>query len=62
MIFSTTIKYKNKFYCPNQFHVSVKKMIYVYIITINKIPITRNRPGKNWDLRILDPEEHFQKS
>jgi hypothetical protein len=18
-----------------------------------------NRPGKNWDLRILDPEEHF---
>jgi hypothetical protein len=21
-----------------------------------------SRPGKNWDLRILDPEEHLSKS
>jgi hypothetical protein len=21
-----------------------------------------NRPGEKWDLRILDPEEHFPKS
>ena len=27
-----------------------------------KSMIGENRPGKNWDLRILDPEEHFQKS
>jgi hypothetical protein len=26
------------------------------------LSIILTRPGKNWDLRILDPEEHFSKS